>query len=225
MHVIDFFIMIHVLLLTALSAQLTYAQPSVTPAPAVHSYALTQVLPQKSVIAPVVEKEDLQQLTTDQLPTIKATISPRPEQILTYNSQEIEDLSGQDIETANKITTPSAGIDNPEPTAVPTFVPVVTATPIVQALPSTISSISEEALTYLGNCEAGMNPARNSGNGYYGAFQFSYGTWKSQNTGYERADLAPLDVQKTAVRQLLQRSSIYNQFPGCARKMHANGLI
>jgi hypothetical protein len=45
------------------------------------------------------------------------------------------------------------------------------------------------------------------------------------NTGYERADLAPLEVQKVAVRQLLQRSSIYNQFPGCAHKMHSEGLI
>jgi hypothetical protein len=70
-----------------------------------------------------------------------------------------------------------------------------------------------------------MNPARNSGNGYYGAFQFSYGTWKSLNTGYERADLAPIEVQKAAVKQLLQRSSIHAQFPGCASKMRNAGLI
>lgn len=86
-------------------------------------------------------------------------------------------------------------------------------------------TLTEEQLTYLGNCEAGMNPTRNSGNGYYGAFQFSYGTWESMNTGYERADLAPLDVQKAAVQQLLSRSSIFTQFPGCARKMQAAGIL
>ena len=102
--------------------------------------------------------------------------------------------------------------------------PTVTQAPVVQSaqVPSTIS---DEALTYLGNCEAGMNPTRNSGNGYFGAFQFSYGTWKSLNTGYERADLAPLEVQKAAVQQLLSRSSIYHQFPACARKMQSAGLI
>lgn len=104
--------------------------------------------------------------------------------------------------------------------AVPTQAPTVAA-PVTQAK----SPISEEAITYLGNCEAGMDPAKNTGNGYYGAFQFSPGTWNSMNTGYARADLAPLEVQKAAVKQLLSRSSIYSQFPGCANKMRSAGII
>lgn len=106
-------------------------------------------------------------------------------------------------------------------------IPEVTTIPVSQPAPiaATSGPLSEEQITFLGTCEAGMNPARNSGNGYYGAFQFSYGTWKSMNTGYERADMAPIEVQKDAVQRLLQRSSIYTQFPGCARKMHAQGLI
>jgi hypothetical protein len=102
---------------------------------------------------------------------------------------------------------------------------VVSQAPAPVVASNTASSISDAAITYLGNCEAGMNPARNSGNGYYGAFQFSYGTWKNLNTGYDRADLAPIEVQETAVKQLLLRSSIYGQFPACAQKMHAAGLI
>lgn len=104
------------------------------------------------------------------------------------------------------------------PTAVPTKAPVANIAHVPGVL-------SEEAITYLGNCEAGMNPAKNTGNGYYGAFQFSHSTWKSMNTGYERADLAPIEVQKAAVQQLLARSNIYNQFPGCAKKMRSAGLI
>jgi len=117
-------------------------------------------------------------------------------------------------------------IVSPTITSVPTIVqqPTIIAVPTV-VVSNAASPISDTAITYLGNCEAGMNPTRNSGNGYYGAFQFSYGTWKSLNTGYERADLAPIEVQEGAVKQLLQRSSIYNQFPECARKMHENGLI
>lgn len=87
------------------------------------------------------------------------------------------------------------------------------------------NSLTDAQITFLGNCEAGMNPARNSGNGYYGAFQFSYGTWKSMNTGYERADLAPLDVQIDAVQRLVKRSSIFTQFPACARRMQRDGII
>ncbi len=86
-------------------------------------------------------------------------------------------------------------------------------------------SLTDAQITALGSCEAGMDPAKNTGNGYYGAFQFSAGTWNSMGTGYERADLAPIDVQKAAVQRLVARSSIYTQFPGCAQKMRSNGVI
>lgn len=99
------------------------------------------------------------------------------------------------------------------------------AAPVAEAPVYTGGPLSEEQITFLGTCEAGMDPAKNTGNGYYGAFQFSYGTWKSMETGYERADLAPLEVQKAAVQRLLSRSSIFTQFPGCAKKMRSLGLI
>lgn len=98
--------------------------------------------------------------------------------------------------------------------------PVTTSTPTYAGGP-----LTEAQITYLGTCEAGMVPTRNSGNGYYGAFQFSIATWNSMNTGYERADLAPIEVQKDAVQRLLSRSSIFTQFPGCARKMQSAGII
>ncbi len=108
---------------------------------------------------------------------------------------------------------------------VPTVTPIITQAPVNVAVAANASGISEEAITALGACEAGNDPAKNTGNGYYGAFQFSAGTWNSMNTGYERADLAPIEVQRAAVKQLLQRSSIHNQFPGCANKMRNAGLI
>jgi hypothetical protein len=85
--------------------------------------------------------------------------------------------------------------------------------------------LSPAAIQFLGMCESGMTPTRNSGNGYYGAFQFSIGTWNAMATGYARADLAPLEVQIEAVQKLLSRSSIFSQFPACARKMAAAGLL
>lgn len=87
------------------------------------------------------------------------------------------------------------------------------------------ASLTEAQITFLGNCESGMTATRNSGNGYYGAFQFSPATWRSMGTAYERADMAPLEVQIDAVQRLLARSSIWTQFPGCAKKMQLAGLI
>ncbi len=148
--------------------------------------------------------------------TVNTTTTPTPSQ-------------GPTIEVKGTITTqPTPTAPIPTATLAPTAVPTAVPTPIaVETVAPTdnASVISEEALTYLGNCETGMNPTKNTGNGYYGAFQFSQGTWNSMNTGYERADFAPLEVQKAAVKQLLQRSSIHTQFPGCARKMKSTGLI
>lgn len=111
-------------------------------------------------------------------------------------------------------------------------VPVVTQVNTIQVeQPQQVAPISgvrvltDAQIAYLGQCESGMTANRNSGNGYYGAFQFSIPTWNSMNTGYARADLAPLEVQIDAVQRLLQRSSIFTQFPGCARKMQAEGII
>lgn len=55
-------------------------------------------------------------------------------------------------------------------------------------------------------CESGGNYSINTGNGFYGAYQFDYTTWRSYagytKYGYPRADLAPKPVQDYAAYQL-----------------------
>lgn len=116
--------------------------------------------------------------------------------------------------------------DEIEASVVTTVEPHVspTARPTI-AHPSGNGPLNDAQMTFLGNCESGMTATRNSGNGYFGAFQFSIGTWNSMGTGYARADLAPLEMQRDAVQRLLARSSIWTQFPGCARKMRSLGMI
>lgn len=79
---------------------------------------------------------------------------------------------------------------------------------------------SGDAWGQLRQCEAGGNYARNSGNGYYGAYQFDIGTWGGYG-GYTRADLAPPAVQDEKARQTQSARGWY-PWPACARKL---GLI
>jgi peptidoglycan hydrolase CwlO-like protein len=72
----------------------------------------------------------------------------------------------------------------------------------------------------LRQCESGGNYAENSGNGYYGAYQFSQQTWTY--LGYPgRPDLAPPAMQDAAA-QKLQAQSGWGQWPACAAAL---GLI
>ena len=221
---VSFILMIQTILLTALSAQIIL-KPTVTPAPQTPQSAITRVLTNKNDVAFAVEQNN----TTYTLKLKKlgdTDVIPLPElqKDIVNNDKLLQPTTAISLSPViNAISPTVEPTETPVPTMMPTPAPVTVT--VAPATVNTASGISEEAITFLGNCEAGMNPARNSGNGYYGAFQFSYGTWKSMNTGYERADLAPIEVQKAAVRQLLQRSSIYNQFPGCARRMHSTGLI
>lgn len=70
----------------------------------------------------------------------------------------------------------------------------------------------------LRQCESGGNYAANTGNGYYGAYQFSAATWRSMGTGYAYAHLAPPAVQDDAARHLQARSG-WGQWPACSRRL------
>jgi len=71
----------------------------------------------------------------------------------------------------------------------------------------------------LRNCEAGGRYDRNSGNGYYGAYQMSAGTWHS--LGYSGLPhQAPPEVQDQAARKLQARSG-WGQWPACSRRVGA----
>ncbi|MBA3724422.1 MAG: LysM peptidoglycan-binding domain-containing protein [Candidatus Levybacteria bacterium] len=222
--------MVETILTTVLSSALYVTSAAFAPAATAPEVALTRVLPENSYVAYTVKD-------TDTL----ATISQRQYGSVDYWTTIWNDntwiTDPANIEAGMLLQIRSEKPSEPEvltettaaPTqdavAVPTLTPVVTQAPPSVAASNNPGVISDEAVTYLGNCEAGNDPAKNTGNGYYGAFQFSPGTWNNLNTGYARADLAPIEVQRAAVKQLLGRSSIYNQFPGCANKMRSAGLI
>lgn len=76
---------------------------------------------------------------------------------------------------------------------------------------------SGDVWSQLRNCEAGGDYTRNSGNGYYGAYQFDIGTWGNYG-GFARPDLAPASVQD-AKAQATQAARGWSPWPACSRKL------
>jgi transglycosylase-like protein len=69
----------------------------------------------------------------------------------------------------------------------------------------------------LRQCEAGGRYDANSGNGYYGAYQFSASTWR--RLGYPGLPhQAPPEMQDEAARKLQARSG-WGQWPACSRRI------
>jgi len=76
---------------------------------------------------------------------------------------------------------------------------------------------SGDAFAQLRACEAGGDYTRNSGNGYYGAYQYSLGSWANYD-GYARPDLAPASVQD-AKAQADQAARGWSPWPACSHKL------
>ena len=82
-------------------------------------------------------------------------------------------------------------------------------------------------LATLRGCEAGGNYQTNSGNGYYGAYQFNPGTWRSIASKVGRPDLAgvlpnqasPADQDFMIIQNTkMSRGGLATQNPGCYKK-------
>lgn len=90
----------------------------------------------------------------------------------------------------------------------------VATPPVARPAPIQVSGDIYDALA---RCESGMNPRTNTGNGFYGAFQFMLSTWHRFRPGN------PIDYsyaeQRAVVVQFFPISSWRTQFPHCARKL------
>jgi hypothetical protein len=119
----------------------------------------------------------------------------------------------------------------PTPPPPPPVAPPTTAAPAVAAS-ATISTTSTTARpkpvfslsataggvwAALRQCESGGNYQENTGNGFYGAYQFTASTWTS--LGYPgRPDQEPPAMQDQGAQKLQARSG-WGQWPACSRKL------
>jgi hypothetical protein len=71
-----------------------------------------------------------------------------------------------------------------------------------------------EDLYRLRQCESGDNYQDNTGNGYYGAYQFSMSTWEGLGYGGLPSDAPPPDQDQAAIR--LQQAEGWRAWPACS---------
>ena len=91
---------------------------------------------------------------------------------------------------------------------------------LVQArTPVMVPGAPDDVWAKLRRCEAGGDYTRNSGNGYYGAYQFSAATWRSLGYPGLPHQASPA-VQDEAARKLQHRSG-WGQWPACSRRIGA----
>jgi hypothetical protein len=113
----------------------------------------------------------------------------------------------------------------PPTTAPPTTVPPTTAPPTTAADVSSGASGGEPpplggVWLELRDCESGDNYQTNTGNGFYGAYQFAAGTW--HGLGYAGLPSAATPAVQDQAAQRLQARSGWGQWPACSRRL---GLI
>ena len=87
--------------------------------------------------------------------------------------------------------------------------------PVAPARIVTVSAPAGDVWAALRNCESHGNYADDTGNGYYGAYQFSAATWHSLGYPGLPSD-APPAMQDQAAQQLQARSG-WGQWPSCSR--------
>jgi hypothetical protein len=111
--------------------------------------------------------------------------------------------TGPPTTTTTSTTSTTAPVPTPTTSAAPAPAP---------AYVSTSGSFAE-----LRECESGDNYSDDTGNGYYGAYQFSEATW--QGLGYSGlpSDASP-SLQDQAAEQLQARSG-WGQWPACSAEL------
>jgi hypothetical protein len=82
-----------------------------------------------------------------------------------------------------------------------------------------VADTADDVWARLRSCESGGQYGTNSGNGFYGAYQFHPRTWRT--LGYPGLPhQAPPEMQDEAARRLQARSG-WGQWPVCSRRIGA----
>ncbi|AYD90437.1 resuscitation-promoting factor [Actinomyces lilanjuaniae] len=76
---------------------------------------------------------------------------------------------------------------------------------------------SDDVWAALAQCESGGDPTTNTGNGYYGMYQFSLSTWQAYGGSGLPSEASA--AEQTAVAKRLQAAAGWGQWPHCAAQL------
>ena len=93
----------------------------------------------------------------------------------------------------------------------------ITPAPAAAAHTAGEAPANQETFANLRQCEAGGDYGANTGNGYYGAYQFSLETWQSLGYGGYPHEAAP-EYQDEAAYRLWQQQG-WDPWPSCADEL------
>lgn len=140
----------------------------------------------------------------------------------TYYEETRDGKATVSVKTAEQRTEPVTEI-----VAVGTKEPVVaTSAPAASGSSSSSSastggtatgSAPEGVWSALAQCESGGNPATNTGNGFYGLYQFTLSTWQAMGGSGLPSDASA--AEQTQRAQALQARAGWGQWPGCAASL------
>jgi hypothetical protein len=127
--------------------------------------------------------------------------------------QTFEELPPPQPSAPEPPPSPPPAATPPPPPPPPTPAPAPAAAPAV----TEPSGPSSSTWANLRECESHDNYADDTGNGYYGAYQFDLSTWESLGYSGLPSD-APPSVQDQAAQELQARSG-WGQWPACSRQL------
>lgn len=93
----------------------------------------------------------------------------------------------------------------------------VTRTSTASAPASTSAAVGGDVWAALAQCESGGNPATNTGNGYYGLYQFSLPTWRAMGGSGLPSEASA--AEQTMRAQMLQQRAGWGQWPACSASL------
>lgn len=116
-----------------------------------------------------------------------------------------------------RVTPPTTTVPVAKTKTADTAPPTATSVAAPAVVAAGNGAIPESAWAALRKCESGGNYRTNTGNGYYGAYQFALATWRRLGyTGYPH-EASPA-IQDEAARKL-QAKAGWGQWPACTRKL------
>ncbi len=128
------------------------------------------------------------------------------------------DSKPESTKLASSTKSSSAGVAVGKPTSSMKSGPGVDPTITTLLAPADVpSAVPDEVWAALRKCESNNRYDINTGNGYYGAYQFAAGTWRA--LGYKGLPHQAAPVVQDEAAKRLQAKAGWGQWPACTRKM------